>query len=201
MWVIGLTGGIGSGKSSVARWLAQHDIPVLDADRTVHDLLARDPKTIQAVSDVWGMEVVASNGEINRRVLGRKVFTDSAARQHLEKILHPRVAEHMKEQQAFLEREGRKICVWDVPLLFEAGFDRWVDEVWVVWVPRAVQLERVMSRDKMTRNEVELRIQAQLPLENKVGQAQIIIDNSGSWEDTEDQLSRELVRIKGEHHL
>lgn len=201
MWVIGLTGGIGSGKSSVARWLALQDIPVLDADRTVHHLLARDPKTIQAVSEVWGMEVIASNGEIDRRVLGRKVFADSAARQRLEKILHPRVAENMKEQQAVLERAGQRICVWDVPLLFEAGFNRWVDEVWVVWVPRAVQLERVMSRDKMTRNEVELRIQAQLPLEDKVGQAQIIIDNSGSWEDTEDQLSRELVRIKEEHHL
>jgi dephospho-CoA kinase len=201
VWVIGLTGGIGSGKSSVARWLLGKDIPVLDADRIVHDLLSRDEQTIRAVENAFGTEVISPKGEINRRVLGSTVFSDSVARTCLEEILHPRVADQMKKQQVALEAVGRTICVWDVPLLFEAGFNHWVDEVWVVWVPSAIQIERVMIRDALKRKEVELRIKAQLPLEDKVSQANIVIDNSKSWEETEELLSKELARIKREHHL
>lgn len=201
MWVIGLTGGIGSGKSTVAHWLSEQGLAVLDADRTVHELLANDQDTINEVVSEFGQEVLLKTGGIARRVLGQLVFSDSKARIRLEKILHPRVADYMQKQQYKLEAEGNKTCVWDVPLLFEAGFHDRVNEIWVVWVPSVVQRDRVMKRDALTLQEVELRIQAQYALEDKVGRAHVVIDNSGTWQETEVQLLKELARIKRDYGL
>lgn len=201
MWVIGLTGGIGSGKSTVARWLAEQGLAVLDADRTVHELLANDQDTIDAVVSEFGQEVLLESGGIARKILGKYVFSDSEARMRLEKILHPQVAVSMRKQQSKLEAEGKRTCVWDVPLLFEAGFHDRVNEVWVVWVPSAIQRNRVMKRDSLTLQEVELRIQAQYALEDKVGRAHVVINNSGTWQETEVQLRTELARIKRDYGL
>lgn len=196
MWVIGLTGGIGSGKSTVAHWLSEQGISVLDADRTVHELLGSDQDTIDEVVSEFGQGVLLKTGGIARKILGERVFSDSEARIRLEKILHSRVADSMRNQQFKLEAEGKKTCVWDVPLLFEAGFYDRVNEIWVVWVPSFLQKDRVMKRDALTLQEVELRIQAQYALEDKVGRAHVVIDNSGTWQETEVQLVKELVRIK-----
>jgi len=196
MWVIGLTGGIGSGKSTVAHWLSEQGIAVLDADRTVHELLASDQETINEVVTEFGKGVLSETGEIARRILGQRVFSDPKARRRLEEILHPRVADSMYKRQLILEAQGAKVCVWDVPLLFEAGFSQWVNEVWVVWVPVSIQKDRVMKRDTLSLSEVDLRIQAQYPLEEKVRQANVVIDNSGTWQETEVQCVKELARIK-----
>lgn len=201
MWVIGLTGGIGSGKSTVAHWLAEHGISVLDADRTVHELLENDQETIDEVVSEFGQGMLSKTGGIARRILGERVFSDSEARKRLEKILHPRVADSMQKQQIKLEAEGEKICVWDVPLLFEAGFHKRVNEIWVVWLPSSTQRERVMKRDALTLQEVDLRIKAQYALEDKVRQARVVIDNSGTWQETEVQLVNELARIKRDYGL
>ena len=195
MWVIGLTGGIGSGKSTVAHWLSEQGIAVLDADRTVHELLASDQETINEVVTEFGKGVLSETGEIARRILGQRVFSDPKARRRLEEILHPRVADSMYKRQLILEAQGAKVCVWDVPLLFEAGFSQWVNEVWVVWVPVSIQKDRVMKRDTLSLSEVDLRIQAQYPLEEKVRQANVVIDNSGTWQETEVQCVKELARI------
>jgi len=196
MWVIGLTGGIGSGKSTVAHWLSEQGIAVLDADRTVHELLASDQETINEVVTEFGKGVLSDTGELARRILGQRVFSDPKARRRLEEILHPRVADSMYKRQLILEAQGAKVCVWDVPLLFEAGFSQWVNEVWVVWVPVSIQKDRVMKRDTLSLSEVDLRIQAQYPLEEKVRQANVVIDNSGTWQETEVQCVKELARIK-----
>lgn len=201
MWVIGLTGGIGSGKSSVTRWLAEQGLAVLDADRTVHELLESDQETIDAVVLEFGQEMLLKTGGIARKILGKRVFSDSEARIRLEKILHPRVADFMQKQQGKLEAEGKKTCVWDVPLLFEAGFHDRVNEIWVVWVPSTLQKERVMKRDALTLQEVELRIQAQYALTDKVARAHVVINNSGTWQETEVQLLQELARIKRDYGL
>lgn len=201
MWVIGLTGGIGSGKSTVARWLSEQGLSVLDADYTVHELLASDQETIDAVVSEFGQEVLLKTGGIARKTLGKRVFSDSKARIRLEEILHPRVADSMQKQQSKLEAEGKRTCVWDVPLLFEAGFHDRVNEIWVVGVPEAVQKDRVMKRDALTLQEVELRIQAQYALADKVRRAHVLIDNSGTWQETEVQLLKELARIKRDYGL
>lgn len=201
MWVIGLTGGIGSGKSTVAHWLSEQGITVLDADYLVHELLASDQGTIHEVVLEFGQEVLSETEGIARRILGERVFSDAEARTRLENILHPRVADALRKRKLELEAEGYKICVWDVPLLFEAGFTQWVDEIWVVGVPECIQIDRVLKRDSLSLHEINLRIQAQYSLEEKMRQANVVIDNSGTWEKTEVQLVKELARIKKEHGL
>lgn len=196
MWVIGLTGGIGSGKSSVAHWLKERDISVLDADETVHQLLAEDETTICRVTQAFGEDILDLQGKIDRKALGAKVFNNDEARKRLEGILHPLVKGRMFAEQMTLAAARAKLCIWDVPLLFEAGFDMAMNEVWVVWVSPQVQLERVMKRDSFTRAEAELRLLAQWPLEDKIKLADVVIDNSGTWEETVDQLEVILVRIK-----
>ena len=193
MFVIGLTGGIGSGKSTVSRWLAQKGIPIIDADKTVHELY-KDPSTIEVIVDAFG-EGILSDGQINRKVLGQIVFAHNEERVRLERIIHPRVQKSMQAQQIAWEEKGEKICVWDVPLLFESHMDHLVDEIWVVWVPRDIQIERIKKRDSLSLEEIKLRIRAQESLDGKREKAHVVIDNSGKWEKTEEQLRKELERI------
>ncbi|MDR3542314.1 MAG: dephospho-CoA kinase [Desulfosporosinus sp.] len=190
MLTIGLTGGIGSGKSTVALWLKKQGVPVLDADKTVHRLLQSDLLTISKLVHEFGPEILEENGQINRSKLGKRVFNDEDARKRLESIVHPRVVELMNDERAALRDTGTKFCVWDVPLLFETGLERFVDEVWVVWVPRDLQILRVLARDKLSRCEVEARMAAQGSLDQKRKRANVVIDNSGSEVETERQLEK-----------
>ncbi|MHB8072630.1 dephospho-CoA kinase [Desulfosporosinus fructosivorans] len=188
MITIGLTGGIGSGKSTVALWFQKHGVPVLDADKIVHRLLKSDASTISKLVHAFGTEILGENGEINRAKLGVRIFHDEDARKLLERIVHPRVVESMKGERAALRDAGARLCVWDVPLLLETGFEKFVDEVWVVWVPRDLQILRVLARDKLSLVEVEARIAAQGSLDDKRQLADVVIDNSGSELETGRQL-------------
>ncbi|ODA39503.1 dephospho-CoA kinase [Desulfosporosinus sp. BG] len=188
MLTIGLTGGIGSGKSTVAEWLRKQGVPVLDADKTVHHLLQSDLSTISKLIHEFGSEILGLDGQINRPKLGQRVFCDEDARKRLERIVHPNVLKSMKDERAALRDAGAEFCVWDVPLLFETGFEQFVDEVWVVWVPRELQILRVIKRDKLSRSEVEARLAAQGSLDEKRKRANVVIDNSGSELDTVSQL-------------
>jgi len=188
MFTIGLTGGIGSGKSTVAQWFKKQGVSVLDADKIVHSLLRSDSSTLSKLVHEFGPDILGENGEISRLKLGNRVFLDEDARKRLERIVHPRVVECMKAEQAVLRDSGAKFCVWDVPLLIEAGFTNFVDEVWVVWVPRDLQISRVLARDKLSLADVEARIVAQGSLDDKRQKADVVIDNSGSKSETEQQL-------------
>ena len=190
MLTIGLTGGIGSGKSTVAQWFKKQGVPVLDADKTVHRLLQADLSTISKLSHEFGTEILAEDGQINRSKLGQLVFGDPEVRKRLESIVHPKVVDCLKGERAALRGTGSKFCVWDVPLLFEIGLEQLVDEVWVVWIPRELQILRVLARDKLSRGEVEARMAAQRPLDEKRKQAKVVIDNSGSELETEHQLEK-----------
>lgn len=197
MLTIGLTGGIGSGKSTVAQWFRKQGVPVLDADEMVHQLLQADLPTIAKLVQEFGMEILGEDGQVNRSKLGQRVFADHAARKRLEGIVHPNVVKHMKAERAALKDIGAKFCVWDVPLLLETGLEQLVDEIWVVWVPRELQISRVLVRDKLSRSQVEARISAQGSLDEKRKQADVVIDNSGSKLETAHQLEEawnELLR-------
>lgn len=185
---IGLTGGIGSGKSTVAQWFVKQGVPVLDADKTVHRLLLADSTTISKVIQEFGRDILDENQHINRSILGELVFKDDDARRRLERIVHPRVVQSMTEERDALRDCGAEICIWDVPLLFEAGFEKYVDEVWVVWIPRSLQISRVLARDKLVLSEVEARIASQGSLDEKRLRADVVIDNSGNRSQTESQL-------------
>ncbi|SPF31533.1 Dephospho-CoA kinase [Candidatus Desulfosporosinus infrequens] len=189
MFTIGLTGGIGSGKSTVAQWFKKQGVPVLDADKIVHRLLLSDLPTIEKLIHEFGSEILSANGQIDRSKLGKRVFRDEDARRRLERIVHPSVLEGMQEERAALQDAKIRFCVWDVPLLYETGLEKFVDEVWVVWVPKDLQFSRVLARDNLSRAEVEARMAAQGSLDEKRKRADVVIDNSGSDEELERQLA------------
>ncbi|MDA8228336.1 MAG: dephospho-CoA kinase [Desulfitobacterium hafniense] len=196
MFTIGLTGGIGSGKSTVAGWFREAGVPVLDADKTVHWLFREDQELIALLKQEFGPAILTGSGEIDRKVLGKAVFENKDARLRLESIVHPLVLRKMQKDREGLREKGEKVCIWDVPLLIEAHLEAEVDEIWLVWVPEEVQLERVKDRDKLTDEEVSARLKSQMPLIDKCKYSNVIIDNSGKWTQTVSQLNKELERIK-----
>lgn len=186
MQKVGLTGGIASGKSSVARWFAERGITVFDADKTVHNLYTKED-VIDAITDAFGKDYLQKRS-IDRLRLGRLVFKDKKAKEKLEKILHPYVLQEMKRGIEDAQKQGKKVIILDVPLLFETGWIHYVDKIWTVYTPLEIQIERLMTRNNFTREEAIERISSQLPMDYKVQRSDKIIDNSGDWNQTESQL-------------
>ena len=191
-----MTGGIASGKSLVSRILAGRGMTVIDADDISHEILAHDTSIRQEVVRTFGKEVLNEEGEIDRGKLGEIVFfQDSERRKALEAILHPPIREAMWKKA----RESRSDdVVLDIPLLIETGAHERVDVVVVVYATRELQIQRLMARDGISRHEATQRIDSQLPLEEKVSAAHYIINNTGSVEETEEQVIRfyQVIREK-----
>lgn len=192
-YVVGLTGGIASGKTSVANALRDRGITVLDADAISRSVTAPGGEALPRVREVFGDQVF--DGEIlNRRRLGDVVFADPIKRKELEEIIHPLVIGKM--QRLTDEAQG-DIVFWDVPLLYETGMDASCDEVWCVYVPEREQIRRVMKRDRMSREQALARISSQMPVAEKKARAQHLIDTSGSFRATRRRvrgLMRDLQR-------
>jgi dephospho-CoA kinase len=193
---IGLTGGIASGKSTVADLLRQAGIPVIDADVLARRAVAPGSPALDAIRRRFP-SVVDEQGRLDREALGRVVFSDPAARADLNAIVHPAVRRLAHEEMAEAERRGERAAVYDVPLLFEAGLEGDFDLVVVVNVPPAVQLERLMRRDGRSRQEAEDRIRAQMALSDKARRAGLVIDNGGSLEETRRQVDALITRLEG----
>ena len=180
MTVIGLTGGIGSGKSTVSRQLAAHGLLVLDADAVAHDLMARGQPVWRAVWEAFGWPVLGPAGSLDRARLARAVFGDREARDRLNTLVHPAVRAAIRERTVRAAARGVARVVWDVPLLIEGGLHREVDEVWVVYATVEQQVERVVRRAHCTEADARARVAAQWPLAAKVAYADRVLDNSGS---------------------
>jgi len=201
--VVGLTGGIGSGKSSVASLLRALGAVLIDADAIVHELQAPGSPLLGEMVAAFGPGILDANGALAREALGQIVFADAEKRARLGAIVHPRVGVEMARRLEAARARGVPLVVLDVPLLLEgrapgrAGASGLpYDAVIVVWAPESVQLERQMRRDGRDRDESLRRIRAQMPLDEKRRLADHVIDNSGSLEDTERQvraLYRQLV--------
>lgn len=176
--VIGLTGGIASGKSTVSRILRELGAEVIDADLVAREVMRPGTEAWRELVNHFGPQILDADGSINRRRLGRLVFTDPAALAALNEITHPCITRRIQEQVARARQEGRVVVV-DAPLLIEAGMHRMVDEVWLVVVEPGVQVERVMRRDNLTYQEALSRLRSQMPLEEKKMFAHHVIDNSG----------------------
>jgi dephospho-CoA kinase len=193
---IGLTGGIASGKSLVSRTLKGLGMTVIDADDISHEILAHNTSIKQEVVQTFGKEVLNEEGEIDRGKLGSIVFSQKPElRKDLEAILHPSIREEMWKRA----RESRSNdVVLDIPLLIETGAHERVDLVVVVYATRELQIQRLMARDGISRQEAMGRIDTQLPLEEKVSAAHYIINNTGSVEETEEQTTRfyQVIREK-----
>lgn len=188
MRVIGLTGGIASGKSTVSAWLRQWGAYIVDADAISRETTKKGGQGYLAVKARFGQDMLRPDGELDRRKLGGIVFADESKRRELEGILHPIVIEETKREMELARAQGCTVCVLDVPLLFESGMERLCDETWVVYVPRQEQLRRVMARDGLTEQQAQARIDSQMPLSEKLARADRAVDNSGSMERTREQL-------------
>ena len=194
MRVIGLTGNIGSGKSTVAAMLRDAGIPVLDADRISREVTAPGGRAYDAVIQAFGRGIVRYDGSIDRKLLGEIVFSDRASRERLERITHPAIFESMKEAIAGIEREGHRAAVVEATLIHELGRKGLFEAVISVACDRTTSISRLAARDGMTRRQSEARLRAQMDAERKAGASDYVIDNSGNLDDTRRQVEQ-IVRI------
>ena len=197
MIVIGLTGGIGSGKSTVSSYMKTLGIPVFDADESSRAAVRKGSACLQKIVDFFGPDCLLENGELNRSWVAGRVFSDRQLLKRYEKIVQDQVwaeAQHFLEEQ---KEKGVLAVVLDVPLLIECGWHTKMDSVWLVKVPKAVQIERAMLRDGASEEAVTARINAQMPLAEKEKYADVVIDNSGTVENTKVQVTAQLQKVLG----
>jgi len=177
--LVGLTGGIATGKSTFARALLALGVPVIDADRLAHEAVARGTPALAALAADFGPGILGPDGELDRKRMAARVFAEPAARARLEAIVHPAVREGMRAETARLAAAGHDLAFYDVPLLYEVGLDRELEAVAVVWAPRSAQLERLRARDGLSAAEAEARLAAQLPADEKAARADFVVENDG----------------------
>ena len=194
--IIGLTGGIASGKSTIASFFKDEGIPVIETDQIAKTILQPGSDAFNEVVKHFGEEILLSEGIINRKALGERIFKDDHERDILNQIVHPEVRIITQSKADVLKKEGHAIIVIDVPLLFEAGFDQDVDQTLVVSVPKDIQIERLMARDGIEKAYALKKINAQMPLKEKRKRADFVIDNRGSILDTKNQFNEVLKALK-----
>ena len=184
--IVGLTGGIASGKSTVAGFFREAGIPVMDADQFGHMVLARDDgAAYKPVLEAFGADILREDGEIDRQKLGKKVFGDEALRIKLESITHPAIAELSRQGMQLIEQRGAKLAVYEAALLVETGIHKGLFALIVVSCSVAAQLKRVMARDGLSKEAAAARIASQYPLEEKLKVADYVIPNDGALDETE----------------
>jgi dephospho-CoA kinase len=194
MRVFGLTGNIGSGKSTVAAMLREAGIPVLDADRISREVTAPGGRAYDAVVQEFGREILRDDGSIDRKRLGEIVFADPASRDRLERITHPAIFEAMKEAIAGIEREGHRAVVVEATLIHESGRKGLSEAVISVTCDPETAISRLAARDGMSRSQVEARLRAQMDADRKAGASDHVIDNSAGPEETSRQVKK-IARI------
>jgi len=188
MRLIGLTGGIGTGKSTVAGMLVERGAALVDADRLAREVVEPGTPGLAEIVAEFGPAVLLPDGSLDRPALGALVFADAARRERLNQITHPRVGALMQERIAAALQSGAPLVVVDVPLLFEGSRQSLFEGVMLVWTPPEVQLRRLVQRDGWAADEARRRIAAQMPIDDKRELATWVIDNSGTVADTRRQV-------------
>ena len=186
--IIGLTGGISSGKSTVSTMFSTLHIPVIDADKVSREVVEPGKSAYHEIRRVFGQEIFKKDQTLNRKKLGAIIFADEEKRKQLNAIVHPAVRKEMLQQRDHYVEQGEKCVVLDIPLLFEGNLTSMVDKTIVVAVGEDVQLQRLMARDQLTIMEAKQRIKSQMPIREKVDLADAVINNNGSKIDSEKQL-------------
>jgi dephospho-CoA kinase len=200
--VVGLTGGIGSGKSTVAGMIEQLGATLIDVDAIVHELQRPGAPLLEEIALAFGPELIDADGALEREALGAIVFGDPEARQKLNRIVHPKLGVEVSRRLTEARRAGAGLVVLDIPLLFEGRRTgsrgpsaMQFDSTILVWVPREIQIERQLLREGYGREEAERRVDAQMPLDEKRAFADFVIDNSGSLAATERQVREIYARL------
>ncbi len=198
MQVIGLTGGIATGKSTVSAILKKAGAEIIDADRIAREVVKKGLPAYREIVENFGETVLLSNGEINRSVLGDLIFNDPRKKQLLNRIVHPHVRRETNRQLKDMEKSSPDtIAVLDIPLLFEAEMHKDLSEVIVVYAPEHIQVERLMKRDNISDADAAARVRSQMPIEEKKKRATIVIDNSGTMQDTRKRTLEIFKTLKG----
>ena len=186
--IVGLTGGIGSGKSTVGRMFAQLGVPVVDADQIARRVVEPGTPGLEAVVEAFGASILSDDGALDRAELGARVFGDAEARRRLESILHPRIAAASGERLSALAKEGHRYALYEAALLVENGSYKMFGRLIVVAVGAETQLARVQARDDLSETAAKKRVRSQLPLEEKIAVADFVIYNDGTLEETRAQV-------------
>jgi len=190
--IIGLTGSIATGKSTVSLMFDDFDIPVVDADKIAREVVFPGEKAYNEIVKTFGEEILREDKTINRPELGAIVFTDEEKRNKLNNIVHPAIRKKMINDRDALVQQGYKCVVLDIPLLFESKLTHFVDKTIVVYSDPDIQLERLMERDNYTEEEAKQRINSQMPAKEKAALSDAVIDNNGTKFDTYEQLEKLL---------
>lgn len=194
--VLGITGGIASGKTTVAQAFQAMGAVVISADQLAREIVRPGAKALRQIAAHFGQQVIKEDGTLNRQLLGDIIFNDQGARLVLNSITHPAIAELAGKRLREAELGGAPLVVYDAPLLFEAGADKQVDMVLVVKVDERVQLARLMARDGIDQQQARARIDSQMPQREKAARADFVVDNSGSPEETEEQVRALMNDLK-----
>ncbi|WP_225744379.1 dephospho-CoA kinase [Marinilactibacillus sp. Marseille-P9653] len=192
-YVLGLTGGIASGKSTVSRLFLKHDVPVVDADVGARIIIEPGTEALKKVQNLFGEEILLENGELNRKKLGELIFSDPLKRKQLNDCLSYYIREWILSEKDRLITSGHDLIVLDIPLLFESGYKKDVDEIMVVAVDKETQLARLMKRNELSQAEAIQRMESQMDLLEKVAQADYVIYNNGTLENTVNQVEEWLI--------
>lgn len=194
-FVLGITGGIATGKSSVVQHFIDLGFPVVDADIIARHLLDQNEQAYNEVVKVFGSEILQENGEINRQALGALVFNHSDKLKQLDELMAPFLQESILAaiKQA---SQNQKLVIVDVPLMYEKGYDEWMDQVAVVYCTPNQQLKRLMQRNQLTEKEAKQRMDSQLPIEMKKILAEVVFDNSNDLTQTIQQVDTWLSNRK-----
>lgn len=196
MLKIGLTGGIGTGKSSASSLLKEKGIPVVDADAVAREVLHLYPEILDFISLKFGAEFIDTEGNLKRKKFGDFIFSDAKKREEYEKIIIPFIIKEIFSLINKFDKQGFDICVLDAPTLIENDIHILMDKNILVWVDKETQIKRVMARDNLSRLQAQKRIDAQLPLEDKKRLVDYVIDNSALIVDMEKQLEHVILEIR-----
>ncbi|TDL77449.1 dephospho-CoA kinase [Rhodococcus qingshengii] len=186
--VIGLTGGIASGKSTVSNMLKEMDITVIDADVEARLAVEKGETAYQKIIAEFGDDILLDTEEIDRVKLGSIIFHNAEKRQLLNGIVHPEVRKRMNNQVEAARARGEQVIVLDIPLLFESKLTHMVEKTILVYVDRDIQLKRLMERNDLSLEDAQARVKSQMPLSDKVALADAVINNNGSITETKKQL-------------
>ena len=198
MKIVGLTGGISSGKSTVSSYLKQLKIPVIDADEVARKVVEPNSQGAIEIRKAFGSDVFEEDGSLNRQKLGSLIFSNEENRQKLDDLLQPLIKIMILDEIEEYRQKGETMIVLDLPLLFEKYYEELCEEIIVVYIPKELQLERLMKRNQYTKQEALSRIDSQLSIEEKRKRATVLLDNQGTIQQLYQQVEQWLVETKND---
>lgn len=193
--IIGITGGIASGKSTVSSYLRELGQIVIDADEVVHDLQKKGGALYQVLVGWLGTEILQADGELDRKKLGNLLFGSNEKLAKSANLQNPIIRKEL-EKRCDRALQDNELVFLDLPLLYELGYEDWCNQVWLIYVDRETQIQRLMARNQLTKEEAQLRISRQMPLEEKRALADLVLENTGDLETLKSQIKQLVIEME-----